>query len=158
MTTETAAVADKIAITELAYRYARCVHQHGPNDAETMASCFTEDAVMEFEGGVTRQVSELGLTGFNDSALLRKVDGLDRVDLSTTAVTNISVDLHGDTASVDSMVVTTLVGERDGAPAMRVRGLRFADDVVRRDGEWKFARRRHSLLWAFAPAPTGAGE
>ncbi|MEV6324002.1 nuclear transport factor 2 family protein [Nocardia sp. NPDC051787] len=151
-------VADRMAITELVHRYARHVHQHDRRDTEMMASCFTKDAVMEFDGGVSRRVSELGLTGPNDPVILRKVDGLDRVDLSTTAATNVSVELHGDTATVENMAVTTLVGERDGVPAMRVRGLRFYDEVVRRNGEWKFARRRHSLLWAFAPTPTGAGE
>ncbi|QOV33139.1 nuclear transport factor 2 family protein [Streptomyces ferrugineus] len=147
--------ADRMAITELIYRYA---HGHNHNDAEAMNSCFTEDAVFVMDGGEPRRVSELGLGTPQAPATLRKATGLDHIDTATTSMTNVSVDLQDDTATVESMALTTLAGQRDGMPAIRCRGIRLHDDVVRRDGEWKLARRSHDLLWAFEPTPAAAGE
>lgn len=139
---------DRAAITELVYRYA---YGHNEDDAAVMNSCFTDDAVFVVEGH-ERKVSEVGLGTPQPPAVLRKATGLDQVDVATTSMTNVSIKLDGDTATVDCVALTNLVGRRDDAPAMRMRAIRLHDDAVRRDGEWKFARRSHDLLWAFEPA------
>ncbi|MFK0288613.1 nuclear transport factor 2 family protein [Streptomyces sp. NPDC090499] len=160
MTEKLEDAADHVALTELVHRYAHHVHGHSDRDAELTASCFTEDAVFVFDGGEPLRVSDLGLGAMSsvDPAVMRRTNGLDRIDASSSATTNVSVELHGDTATVESLAITTLVGQRDGAPAMRVRGIGLRDEAVRVDGEWKIARRGHDLLWAFAPTPVGPGE
>jgi ketosteroid isomerase-like protein len=150
---EVDALLDRAAITDLIYRFAHGLDHH---DTAAVASCFTDAAVF-VRAGEPRLVSELHLGARQDPTTVRRATGLDRIDVSTHSMTDVTIDLRGDTATAQTVVLTTIVGHRDGVPAMRFRGIRFYDDLVRHRGEWKFSRRRHDVMWMFEPVPSEIG-
>jgi hypothetical protein len=146
-------VADRAAITELMYRFAHGLDRHDP---AMVASCFTDDAVFVLEGK-PRLVRELQPGSHQDPAVVRESTGLDRIDSSIHAMADVMIDLNGDAAHVETVVLTSLVGPRDGEQTFLFRGIRLHDDVVRVGDEWKIARREHTFVWMFEGTPTRVG-
>jgi hypothetical protein len=56
-------------------------------------------------------------------------------------LTNILIDLRGDTAYVESYLLSFLVIERNGRDVTRSLGGRYVDRFERRKGEWRIAHR-----------------
>lgn len=75
------------------------------------------------------------------------VDRLMTANQSTThSVTNVLIDLDGDSARSESQVMVTLV--RRGEPTMvDLMGARYLDKFTRRDGIWRIAERTVVLDW-----------
>ncbi|HEX3842092.1 MAG TPA: nuclear transport factor 2 family protein [Acidimicrobiales bacterium] len=143
--------ADHLAIVDVLHRYALGIDT---DDAVLTASCFTEDARYELgEEVVVGRPALIDL--FADRTGVRpRASGLDRVDQFTHAVSNIMVDIDGPRAGVTSMILATVAGERNGSPVMLVRNIRYTDRLVRHDGAWRIAWRRHVLQWMFETVPT----
>ncbi|GCE41164.1 nuclear transport factor 2 family protein [Rhodococcus sp. USK10] len=68
-------------------------------------------------------------------------------NLSTThSVTNVLIDIDGDSARSESQVMVTLV--RRGEPTVvDLMGARYLDKLTRRDGVWRIAERTVVLDW-----------
>jgi hypothetical protein len=75
------------------------------------------------------------------------VDRLKKANVTTThSVTNVLIDLRGNTAYSESQVVATLV--RRGTPVVvDVMGARYHDRLSRRQGEWRIDTRAVVLDW-----------
>ncbi|HWE68826.1 MAG TPA: nuclear transport factor 2 family protein [Acidimicrobiales bacterium] len=148
-------LADHHAIVDVLHRYALGIDT---DDAVLTASCFTEDARYELgEEVVVGRPALIDL--FADRTGVRpRATGLDRVDQFTHAVSNIMVDIDididGPRAGVTSMILATVAGERNGSPVMLVRNIGYTDRLVRLDGAWRIAWRRHVLQWMFETVPT----
>ena len=57
-------------------------------------------------------------------------------------------DVSGGTADVETVSVAYLVRDGDGgAPVIVIRGLRYHDRMVRREGRWLVAQRVHVPEW-----------
>jgi hypothetical protein len=63
------------------------------------------------------------------------------------------IELDGDRAFVETWVVGYHM-EAPGSPIDHLRlGLRYKDDVIRADGDWKIIRREAALQWHTGPFP-----
>lgn len=56
-------------------------------------------------------------------------------------LTNILIELHGDTAYAESYAMNFLIIERNGRDFTRSLGARYIDRFERRNGEWRIAHR-----------------
>jgi len=122
---------DRAQIEELTAQYNRCFDD---GDPEAFAATFTEEGVMEVDGGFT--VS--GRAALADMCR-RTPYGVVHVTVDTT------VEVHGDVAT---QYVTVLVLARpgpDAEPGARrstiQRTGRYSDELVRTPEGWRFARR-----------------
>jgi ketosteroid isomerase-like protein len=128
-------LADRLAIRELAYRYARAVDRR---DWALAATLFTEDAVLaspRFE-----------LVGAEK--ILRGLRSVERYRATFHAVHNQTLELAGDEASGETYCVANHFSERDGRPMRLDWGIRYQDRFRRgRDGVWRFSRRELIVDW-----------
>ncbi len=128
-------LADRIAIRELAYSYARAVDRRDWALARTL---FTEDAVLvapRFElVGVERIVKGLGV--------------VERYRSTFHAVHNQAFTFDGDTATGETYCTASHLLERDGATTKIDWGIRYQDRCRRGEGgTWRFARRELLVDW-----------
>jgi hypothetical protein len=149
--TQVRETADRAALTELVHRYAVAVDRM---DNEMYRSCFLPDAEFEMEGVVKRGDEFLDAGRRRGPGETRRIAGIDAIERSTHAMSDVLISLDGDRAHVESVVVAYLIGPRDGERAMVVRGVRYIDDAVRVDAGWKIARRNHQFMWMFEAQPT----
>ena len=121
-------LADRLAIRELAERYARAVDRR---DWELARALFSDDAVLvgpRFE-----------LVGRD--AILRGLRSVERYRATFHAVTNQLVEIAGDEASGETYCLASHLFERDGAARKLDWGIRYQDRYRRVDGAWRIARR-----------------
>ncbi len=117
--------ADKIEIQDVLARYCRALDRL---DVDMLASIY-HDGAFDHHGPFDKPGKELAPELI---ALVR--------DSTVTAMhllSNISIELDGDTAYVESYVTTIAVHEETYDDI----GARFADRFERRNGEWKIAER-----------------
>src|SRR5262245_20903255 len=140
---------DRSEITELMHRYAEGVRT---GSAEAMAACFSDDASIDYgEGGVVSGSREIGAY-FARQLESRALPSLDERLASTPVVSNLTIELDGDSARCGSTVLAVHAGLRGGRECVLVRGTRNDDDVVRTSDGWRIRRRVHSTLWQFEVA------
>jgi uncharacterized protein (TIGR02246 family) len=109
-------------------------------DLDRVGRCFAEDAHADYSG------TAVGPGRGEIVEFLRKHL---TSQTSTHMLTNVQIDVVGeDAATADSMVLATHVVAAEGAVRLRMRGLRYVDRVVHRDGRWQISDRCHRLLWA----------
>lgn len=58
-----------------------------------------------------------------------------------------TVELHGDTATGVAYCLVTLISETNGKRVRMTAGVRYDDSYVRRDGQWRIARRISHFAW-----------
>lgn len=122
---------DRQAVEDCIRRYARGVDR---GDDDLLRSAYHGDAVEDhgaFVGGLD------GLIRFLDAAH-RPFPGYQRY------VTNVSVELDGDSAHAESYYLCVL--RRDGDDLL-VNGGRYLDRLERRDGQWRIVRRVVVMEW-----------
>jgi len=135
---DAAALADRLCIRETLERY---FHGLDSRDEDELAACFADDAVATHHKGSD---TEFTLSGGREIAryfctLMRKYAA------SHHTASNAVIRVAGDTASADTFATVHIVsGEQ-----MRVRGIRYLDDLVRKDGGWRIRGRTHIPLWQF---------
>ncbi len=127
---------DREELADLAARYARCIDA---GDLEGVLSCFTEDAEAEY--GATRLHGSEDLRRFFVAAFEALVGPRHP---STHLLGGVEIELDGDTARTETTAVAFLTREPD---LLLLRGLRYSDELVRREDGWRIARRRHRSLW-----------
>jgi ketosteroid isomerase-like protein len=153
---------DRAEITDLVNRYGNGVRL---GDAEQIVSCFADDAVVDHSHGETVTGKEALLAYFGHgttSAAARSVLTFDHKVASTPVMSNVLIDLDGDTAHCESMCLAIHTGFKDGQGKVIVRGTRNIDEMIRTADGWKIRRRVHPAVWAFevpgtplADAPVG---
>jgi ketosteroid isomerase-like protein len=129
---------DYIAIVDLAYRYARALDNQ---DWDTVAACFTEDAVAEFT------TFSQPLRG-RDEIVRSMRDGRQRYDATqhVTATPQISVD--GDVAKASFYVIAQHVVKQNGATETCLLGVDYDDELLRTGDGWLLRHRKVRRLWA----------
>jgi hypothetical protein len=149
-------LADRFEITDVINRYAVGVKT---GDSKLLASLFSADAHLDYGfAQVDGEDVEKYFAGTLESVESRpqSVVALDHKVVSTPIMSNVLIDLHGDTAHVESMCLAIHAGTRDDAGVVIVRGTQNVDDFVRTDQGWKIRRREHIHLWTYE-APGSAG-
>lgn len=136
--TETRAeLEDKALIRETLLQYAAGVDR---KDWPLMTACFTDDCTGVWNGvelnGTQAIVEYINQAASNFS-----------IRSSAHMFTNIYVELDGDGAHSETYGLAYLVGEKDGDTFLRLRGLRYRDELVRHDGRWRIRHRNLSADW-----------
>ncbi|MDH6676921.1 ketosteroid isomerase-like protein [Rhodococcus sp. LBL1] len=122
---------DKQEITEVLYRYARAVDR---KDFDRVADCYFPDAI-DNHGGYIGTVD-----GLIEDMKSRHAT----IDSSLHYITNVLIDLDGDTANVESYCLCYLrqaparAGEKQSRATIKCR---YVDRFERRDGQWRIADR-----------------
>lgn len=123
--------ADKQAITEVLYRYARAVDR---KDFDSVGTCYFDDAI-DNHGGYIGTVDGL----IEDMKIRHKT-----IDSSMHVISNILIDVNGDVAQAESYCLCYLRQERSGtntAQTLATIKCRYIDRFERRRGEWRIADR-----------------
>jgi ketosteroid isomerase-like protein len=127
---------DRAAVREAMVRYADALDRR---DFDAVRACFTEDAQASYNGEALAPGADAIVT------YVRQLEGLQS---SMHSVTNVVVEVDGDTANADSACIAHLVQRAgNGDLTILVRGLRYRDRLVRRDGAWLVQHRVHHAEW-----------
>lgn len=126
---------DKFAITEVLYRYATAVDT---KNWPMMASVFTEDAHLDY--------SSVGYPpGPRDEVLALLQRALEQLPMTQHFVTNIEIDLHGDSASVRAKFYNPM--RLPGATDLTYCGGNYHHEFVRTEDGWRSRRLTEENLW-----------
>ncbi|ROO86460.1 SnoaL-like protein [Actinocorallia herbida] len=131
------ALLDKQEITELLTRYLRSADR---GDAAGLAACYLPGAT-EDHGGVFTGTAEDYVADI--TPVLTHPRGR-----TMHCMTNVLIDLDGDTAAAESYVVTFSAVRTPDGPGSSFVGARILDRLERHDGRWGIAHR--ALLWEWS--------
>jgi 3-phenylpropionate/cinnamic acid dioxygenase small subunit len=138
------AVADKIEIQELLYRYARSVDT---KDWPLLTSVFTEDAHLDYS-------SVGGPSAGREEVVGWLAQSLTQLPLAQHFISNIEIDLDGDRAKVRAMFHNPM--QLPGVEGMSACGGLYHHEVVRTSEGWKSERLVEENQW-FTNPPAGRG-
>ena len=140
-----ASLEDRLALGELAFRYARAVDRR---DWSLAATLFTENCVLCGPG--------YELVG--REKILAGLRLIDRYSATQHSVHNQLVEVAGDLATGETYCTAHHVYARDGRSRMLDWGIRYQDRCVREAGAWRYARRDLLLDWTQDLPLDAAGE
>jgi hypothetical protein len=147
------ALLDRSEITDLINRYGQGIRQRTP---DLVVSCFAPDARLDY--GFTQiegiEAVRAFFEGVASGAGSASPSHLDQRAVSTPVMTNIQIDLAGDSAHCESLCLAIHAGVKQGREAVVVRGTQNSDDLVRTAEGWKITKRTHMLHWSFEAAGT----
>jgi hypothetical protein len=138
-------IEDVVAEAEIKDLHIRYCRANDRRDEELMRSCFHVDAVMELH-------EPFDIDGF--IAIWREVLGHYTATWHFTG--NQLVEVAGDVAWAEHYTVSThrIAADADGPERDFVASGRYVDRVERRNGEWKFTRRKNLIdLMRTDPVP-----
>ena len=130
-----ASLEDRLALRELAYRYARAVDRR---DWELAGELFTRDCVLVGPG--------YELVGRD--AILAGLRRIDRFSATQHSVHNQLVETRDESATGETYCTAHHLYERDGIRRKLSWGIRYQDRCVREAGSWRYQRRELLLDWA----------
>lgn len=136
---------DRLEIEALLIRYGTALDTR---DSALLASCFSEDAVLNYDAAppATRD------------AFVERAKGLKRLAVTQHVVANITVDLDGDRANATSYAHAQHVrGESEGREAYLMGGT-YTDALARTPDGWRITRRRFICRWAAKQADVVARD
>jgi 3-phenylpropionate/cinnamic acid dioxygenase small subunit len=125
-------VGDRLAISDVLIRYATALDGR---DWELLASCFTDDATLDYDTSGT-----YGRDAFVEHCRA----GLARMKATQHCVTNHVISTDGDRAHSTSYVIAQHVRENDVTFTL---GGAYSDDLVRVGTGWRIASRRFVTSW-----------
>ena len=125
---------DRAAIQDLLVRYAHCVDRR---DLEGVAACFTADAAY---------TGSLG-DGTIQNALLALRDRMLRYESTMHLLGNQLIEIDGDRARSETYAIAHHRLNSNGDRRNLVVGVRYEDELVRRDGRWMICRRTVHMEW-----------
>jgi len=135
MSPAAANVEDRLALRELAERYARAVDRRAWALAETL---FTAECVLVGPG------YELAGRG----QILAGLRRIDQFRATQHCVHNQLVEVSGERASGETYCTAHHLYERDGRARMLDWGIRYQDQCLREAGAWRYVRRELLLDWS----------
>jgi hypothetical protein len=150
------ALADRAEITDLLIRYTEGVRQ---NDADIIASVFSDDALLDFPRGAVKGIENIRTYfagGLGPDKAKRR--GLDALLDALPSITNVIIELNGDEAHSECTCISLTLAVRNGETVLGLGALRNIDEVVRTDKGWRIAKRAKKDLWtAEIPATSLVG-
>jgi ketosteroid isomerase-like protein len=111
-------------------------------DWELLAACFTEDVVFEFNLDTAIEVR-------GRKALIERMAAMPKPAASNHALSSTSILVDGDSATAVTFATASVVLDRIDGGQVLVRGLRYDDTLVRMEGVWRIAQRRHLPVWQY---------
>ncbi len=126
---------DKQEITEVLMRYSRAVDRA---DVELLKACYHADAT-EDHGGV--------FSGTAADYIAKIGPVLPKAGVLTHAVSNVLIELEGDSARAEAYITTFARMKKDGEKFDTLTLARTVDRFERRAGVWRIAARRMSWEW-----------
>jgi hypothetical protein len=124
-------LSDRLAIQDCIMRLSRGADRH---DTELMASSFHPDA--QIKHGNRGDV----ITGAEYGEWSNRVHRGGRFALHSHGITNMNVEIDGDVAYAESYAVVLFLSADQQTTV--VAAARYVDELQRREGEWKIAKRR----------------
>ena len=122
-------------IADVMARYARAVDRA---DGPLLHSCYWDDAIEEHGSSYSGPARD-----YVDGAMQR----LQKTGVMAHYVCNSHVELDGDTAYVETYLLTFARFAKDGEPYDTLTGGRLVDRFERRGGEWRIAHRKMAFDW-----------
>lgn len=135
-------LADKLAIHEVLYRYARAVDTQ---QWTLMDTVFVADAVLDY-------TDVGGPSAVRDEVVAWLADSLKPVPMTQHAITNIEVELSGDHAEVVALFHNPM--QLPGIEGITACGGRYHHQMVRTADGWRSRHLREENLW-FSNPPAG---
>lgn len=129
-----ASLEDRLALSELAARYARAVDRR---EYAAFAALFTADGVLSGPG--------YALTG--RAEIERGIAQIERYQATQHCVHNQLVEVAGDFGSGETYCVARHVYTQDGAARKLDMGVRYQDEYRRETSTWRIARRELVIDW-----------
>ncbi|WP_061009023.1 nuclear transport factor 2 family protein [Vibrio sp. CUB2] len=133
---------DKQDITEVIFRHARSLDRM---DAELMKSTYWEDAIEDHQDPIFPD-----LFFYNDNAhafVEPAMKGFEAIKVTQHRISNVLIEVDGDTATAESYVWAYHVHEEDGVDKEGILGGRHLYRFERRDGVWKMVHRFTVFDW-----------
>ncbi|HEV7679458.1 MAG TPA: nuclear transport factor 2 family protein [Candidatus Dormibacteraeota bacterium] len=135
-TTELRDMLDRAAVREVMVRYAAGLDSR---DFDAVRNCFTEDAQASYNRAPLAPGAD---------AIVAYVRAVANLQSTMHSVTNVVVELDGDTAECDTACIAHLVRRADdGELTILIRGLRYRDRLVRQGTAWRIQHREHHAEW-----------
>ncbi len=133
--TELEAISDRMEITDILIRVGTALDTH---DRALLLTCFTGDAVLEFDHSPASDPARFA----ERAQRLRELAAVQHI------ITNIAVRIDGDRAASGSYVLVMQAhGESAGRETLMTGGT-YADDLIRTATGWRITRRQFTSLWA----------
>ncbi len=129
------ALLDKAAIREVTMRYCLGVDRR---DYEMVRSCFAPDAYFAHPGVIE---------GRGHQRILGMIKGIEKYHVTMHTAGTQLIEIHDDTAKAETYVVAYHRGVKDGQEREMVMGIRYVDELERRDGRWAFTTRLLIPVW-----------
>jgi hypothetical protein len=145
---------DRAEIAEVLNRYADGMRLA---DVDTLVSCFTEDAHLDYGHVKMQGAAEIRAYFARLSAPPASTSGprmFDSGRVSTPVMTNVAIEMRGSEAHCESMCLAIHAGYQDGDGKVVVRGTRNIDEFAHTAEGWQIRDRRHEALWSFEVAGT----
>jgi hypothetical protein len=121
-------------VGDVILRYARGVDRR---DWDLVRSCFADDALIEgtrFSGPIDEYLETLR-------------PGVESFPTTMHFMGNQLADIDGERASTETYAIAHHFADPDGRVERLVMGVRYLDDLERRDGRWVIVRRRAVSDW-----------
>ena len=121
-------------VCDVVLRYARGVDRR---DWDLVRACFGDDATVEgsrFSGPI-------------DEYLARLRPGVEAFPTTMHFMGNQLVEIDGDRASAETYAIAHHFADPEGRDERIVMGVRYLDDLERRDGRWVIVHRRAVSDW-----------
>jgi uncharacterized protein (TIGR02246 family) len=128
------ALEDRLALQELAARYARAVDRR---DYDAFVALFTDDGVLCGPGYVMKAHGEIE----------KGIRLIEQYEATQHCVHQQLVDVRGDAARGETYCVARHVYEKAGVKRKLDMGVRYQDEYRRERGAWRFVRRELVLDW-----------
>jgi len=125
---------DRAAIQDLLVRYAHCVDRR---DLDAVAACFTPDAA--YSGSLGE--------GTIQEALIALRDRMGRYESTMHLLGNQLIEIDGDRARSETYAIAHHRINNDGDRRSLAVGVRYEDELIRRDGRWLICARVVHMEW-----------
>ncbi len=131
-------VLDKYFIRETLENYLASLDN---KDWDGIASCFTDDAVAQYNFEPERLHGGRGVANW--------LHRMTAYNATNHGLSNVKIRLDGERAEADSLVVATLHQGEEGNGRVAVRGISYNDVLARTDSGWKICSRVHQPTWQY---------
>jgi hypothetical protein len=131
-------ILDRLAVAAVIDRYFAGIDRC---DQPMIRTCFADEATYRSDAGV------LDMDG--GDAIGSRLGRGGRFAFTSHIRSSQTIELEGDRAKADTMALAYLVIDATPGGAVMVRGLRYTDELLRRNGGWQILHRHHSTQWQY---------